>query len=85
MIKEEIKEFYLNRIKDMHNISGTGIVARGVILPSGSVVMEWLTFHSSICIYKSIADVEQIHGHEGCTEVVIGSPFKKLKKKTKNG
>ena len=67
-------EFYLERVTDVHGISGTGIVARGVILPSGSVVLEWQTFHSSICIYKNIGDVEAIHGHNGATIVVMGTP-----------
>jgi hypothetical protein len=67
-------EFYLERLEDETGISGTGIVARGVIFPSGAVVMEWQTFHSSICFYKNIADVENIHGHGGKTVLVMGSP-----------
>lgn len=70
----DIREFYLNRIEDESGISGTGVVARGVILPSGSVVLEWQTFYSSIAIYKSIEAVEQIHGHHGKTIIVMGSP-----------
>jgi hypothetical protein len=71
---ETIKEFHLVRIEDIHGKSGTGIVARGVVLPSGAVCMEWQTFHSSICIYKNIQDVEEIHGHGGATIVVMGPP-----------
>ena len=71
---EQIKEFHLVRIEDETGISGTGMVARGVILPSGAVVMEWQTFHSSICYYKNIGDVEEIHGHNGKTLVVMGPP-----------
>lgn len=74
MIQELIKEFHLKRKEDVSGTSGTGIVARGVILPSGACVMEWLTFHSSICIYKNIEDIEKIHGHNGATEVVLGPP-----------
>lgn len=74
MINEDIKHFYLERVEDVSGTSGTGIVARGVILPSGTCVLEWLTFHSSICVYKNIDDVEKIHGHEGRTKVVIGDP-----------
>lgn len=74
MINEAIKHFYLERIEDIHGKSGTGIVARGVVLPSGACVMEWLTFHSSICIYKNIEDVEKIHGHEGRTKIILGDP-----------
>lgn len=71
---EVIKEFYLLRVEDESGVSGTGVVARGCILPSGAVVMEWQTFHSSICYYKNISDVEQIHGHHGKTRVIMGPP-----------
>ena len=80
-------EFYLQRIEDETGISGTGIVARGCIFPSGIVVMEWQTFHSSVCMYKNIQDVEAIHGHNGKTIVVMGpppnpdAPVKKKRKK----
>jgi hypothetical protein len=79
---DTIKEFYLKRVEDETGISGTGVVARGVILPSGSVCMEWSTFHSSICLYKNISDVEAIHGHHGKTLVIMGPPpSEKVKKK----
>ena len=82
---DKIQHFYLQRIIDVHGVSGTGIVARGVVLPSGSCVMEWLSFHSSICIYKNIDDIKQIHGHGGATLVTMGDPPEtpiKKKKKT---
>lgn len=71
---DQLKHFYLKRDEDVSGTSGTGIVARGVILPSGACVLEWLTFHSSICIYKNVEDVEKIHGHEGKTLIVMGDP-----------
>lgn len=87
MTKEAIKHFYLQRHHDVSGTSGTGIVARGVVLPSGACVMEWLTFHSSIAIYKNIEDVEKIHGHEGATVLVMGDPElpKKTRKKSEKG
>jgi hypothetical protein len=79
---DRIQHFYLQRNIDESGVSGTGIVARGVILPSGTCVLEWQTFHSSIAHYKNIADVEAIHGHEGKTQVVMGDPpLKKGRKK----
>lgn len=74
-MKEVFKEFYLNRIEDESGVSGTGVVARGVIFPSGKAVLEWQTFHTSLCIYNNISDVESIHGHNGKTKVVMGSPI----------
>ena len=69
-----MQHFYLKRIEDETGISGTGIVARGVVLPSGQCVLEWQTFHSSIALYKNLADVEAIHGHNGKTLVITGDP-----------
>jgi hypothetical protein len=71
---DTIKEFHLKRVEDETGISGTGVVARGVILPSGTCILEWCTFHSSINHYKNIGDVEEIHGHHGKTLVVMGPP-----------
>lgn len=61
--------FRLNRLKDETGISGTGIVAVGVVLPSGKCILEWRTALSSIAVYDSIEDVEAIHGHSGRTLV----------------
>lgn len=68
-----IKNFYLKRNEDESGVSGTGIVAVGVILPSGHCVLEWLTFTSSIAIYKSINDLIEIHGHNGKTKLIMGN------------
>ncbi len=65
--------FHLNRIEDHTGISGTGIVARGVILPSGKCVMEWQTKHTSVAVYASLEEVRAIHGHDGKTKIVLGS------------
>jgi hypothetical protein len=78
---DKIKHFYFKRVEDVSGTSGTGVVARGVILPSGACVLEWLTFHSSIAIYKNIEDVEKIHGHEGRTLVILGDPDDETKSK----
>lgn len=69
-----LKEFYLQRDEDITGTSGTGIVARGVILESGKAIMEWCTLHTSVCIYNNIQDVELIHSHEGKTRIVMGAP-----------
>ena len=80
---ETIKEFYLQRVEDETGISGTGVVARGVILPSGRVCLEWCTFHSSINIYNNFQDIDEIHGHHGKTLVVMGAPQLEKPKKPK--
>lgn len=73
---DTVQEFHLFREEDVSGTSGTGVVARGVKLPSGACVLEWCTFHSSINIYKNMADVEAIHGHGGKTKLVMGTPNK---------
>lgn len=78
----KITPFYLERKVDASGVSGTGIVAVGVIMPSGTCILEWTSFHSSIAHYKNLADVEAIHGHEGSTSIIMGEPpVKKTKKK----
>lgn len=70
--------FYLLREEDISGTSGTGIVAIGSVLPSGKVVLEWCSFHTSVALYNNIQDVEIIHGHDGKTKVVmVGSKKKK--------
>ena len=66
----KLQQFYLHRKTDVSGISGTGVIAHGVILPSGSVVMEWVTTHGSIAIYKSINEIQAVHGHNGQTEII---------------
>ena len=80
---DKIKHFYLKRTEDVSGTSGVGNVARGVILPSGAAILEWSTFHSSICIYKNIEDVTNIHGHGGKTVVIMGDPDDKTTSKRK--
>lgn len=76
---EPLKSFYLLREDDESGISGTGIVAMGVILPSGKCVMEWTSFHTSVAIYNNIQDVEIIHGHNGATKIIIIETKRKKK------
>jgi len=53
----------------MSGVSGIGVVAEGVQCYDGSVVMYWLTKTPSIGLYKSVEDLEAIHGHGGATKV----------------
>lgn len=64
-----MKRFYLNRIKDISGISGTGRVAEGFVFDNGKVAMCWLTATSSIAVYDTVEHVEKIHGHAGATEI----------------
>jgi len=87
---KRIQEFYLLRHKDIHGKSGEGIVARGVILPLGDIVIQWITVTSSITLFRNLEQVSEIHGHGDATEIIMGPPpnviedEKKLKRKKKN-
>lgn len=65
-----MKTFYLQRNVDVSGVSGTGIIAYGVILPSGKVVMEWVTTYGSIAIYETIHEVQVLHAHKGSTLII---------------
>ena len=69
-----IEEFYLFRHEDIHHKSGVGVVARGVILPLGDVILEWQTPTSSLGIFRNLEQLKEIHGHGGLTEVIMGPP-----------
>jgi len=68
---QPMKQFYLNRVEDVSGVSGTGIIAFGMILPSGRVVMEWQTTHKSIAIYDSIDEIQLLHAHKDKTYIVF--------------
>lgn len=66
-----MQTFDLYRTEDVNGNSGEGIVATGVILPSGKTVLEWQTKVTSVGVYESIDDVRKLHGHEGRTIVRV--------------
>lgn len=71
--------FQLNRKVDESEISGTGIIAQGVVFDDGTVVMRWLTKRASTTFYQNIDDVRGIHGHDGSTvlEWVLPRPVRR--------
>lgn len=66
-----MRRFHLERDEDESGVSGTGIVAEGVLFSSGKVVLSWLTEHTSLGIYDDLATAIQIHGHGGKTRIVF--------------
>ena len=63
------RRFFLRRKEDESGVSGVGRVALGIQMPSGRVLLEWLTATSSEAFYNSIEECIAIHGHGGKTEV----------------
>lgn len=64
------RRFWLDRKEDESGVSGTGIVAEGVVFTSGWCAMSWLTGITQIGIYPSLDHVRMIHGHDGKTEIL---------------
>lgn len=62
--------FELHRDEDETGVSGTGVIADGVVFPDGSVVLKWKTATSSTTIFKSVDDMLKVHGHAGKTRMV---------------
>lgn len=63
------KRFLLKRVIDSSGVSGVGYVAFGICMPSGKVIIEWLTETSSEAIYSSLEDCVAVHGHSGNTVI----------------
>lgn len=65
------KRFVLFRDQDVTGVSGEGVVANGVEFPGGTAVMKWCVpgKPNSLTVYDSLADVLEIHGHDGRTWV----------------
>lgn len=70
-----LRTFHLARKIDVSGVSGVSDnIASGVQFDDGQVVIHWNTEHASIGIYKSLSDLEKIHGHNGCTQIVFDIP-----------
>jgi hypothetical protein len=67
------RRFVLNRTEDISGISGTGVIAEGVLFSSGKAVLNWtvntLAGIPSVTVFDSIEQVETIHGHGGATRI----------------
>jgi len=66
---KKFKRFYLNRKEDHEGNNGTGIVAVGVQFPDGKCLVNWMTDTPSFNFYNSLKDVNEVHGHDGDTEI----------------
>lgn len=81
-----MRYFELHRDTDVSGMSGTGVVADGVqfatpvdftfpdgmrlTLPAGWCRLRWRPEPHAVGIFRSIAEVEQVHGHSGATRIV---------------
>lgn len=68
-ISKKFRRFNFNRENDVSGISGTGIVAEGVLFSNNKVVVTWTGHHTSVNVFDSLAEFEAVHGHEGSSIV----------------
>jgi hypothetical protein len=61
------RRFYLDRIRDISGVSGTGRVADGIVWADGTVTIRWLGDRPSTVNWDSLEDAIAIHGHSGAT------------------
>lgn len=62
--------FVLDRHVDVSGVSGTGVVAEGVVWSDGAVALRWTGENATTTTFETGIDgVEAIHGHAGATEV----------------
>ncbi|MFD7016065.1 hypothetical protein [Streptomyces sp. NPDC059928] len=64
------RRFHLLRHRDVSGISGTGVVADGVLWPDGSASLRWRGDKPSSVHWDRLTDAEAVHGHAGATEIV---------------
>lgn len=64
-----MRRFRLVREEDVSGVSGTGVVAEGVVFSVGNIALSWCSPYRSVTIYESLADLQAVHGHEGRTRI----------------
>lgn len=66
------RRFVLQRNEDITGVSGTGVVAEGVLFSNGVVALQWTSaFPTSVVFHqRGMESVEAIHGHGGATAIV---------------
>lgn len=69
-----MRRFQMHRHIDVSGISGTGIVAEGVVFTDGTTVVRWISAKPSTVVWDDLGDAYDIHNHGGSTEFVFLDP-----------
>jgi hypothetical protein len=66
------RRFVLERDVDETGVSGTGIVAEGVLFSNDVVALRWTSAWPTSVVFhdRGMAAVEAVHGHNGKTRIV---------------
>ncbi|MFD1546958.1 hypothetical protein [Nonomuraea guangzhouensis] len=71
----EPRRFRLHRVEDVSGVSGTGVVAEGVVFSDGWAVLHWLDREPMneptivTWLNKGHEGVVKVHGHGGATRI----------------
>ena len=68
------RTFELDRKVDETGVSGTGVVAEGVVFHDGTVALRWKTANKSTTLFASVDEMVKVHGHGGATTVRYCDP-----------
>lgn len=66
----DARRFQLYRREDVSGVSGTGVVADGILWPDGTASLKWRGPDSSVVFWFSVKSMLTIHGHDGKTVVL---------------
>lgn len=64
------RRFELHRDEDETGVSGTGVVAEGVVFTDGKVALRWRTATASTTLFDNLEQMREVHGHDGKTRIV---------------
>lgn len=70
-IEPTVRRFELHRSQDISGVSGTGVVADGVVWEDGSATIRWRGDRPSVVNWQDVNHAYEIHGHGGATEFVF--------------
>lgn len=63
------RRFVLYRHCDVTGVSGTGVVAEGVVYSDDCVSLRWTSRRPCTTVWNSVEDILAVHGHAGRTDV----------------
>lgn len=66
------RRFELHRDTDVTGVSGTGVVAEGIVFTGGVVALRWLSKWPTSVVFhdRGVQAVKAVHGHGGSTRIV---------------
>lgn len=65
-----VRTFEFQRDRDLTGVSGTGVVADGVVFDDGVAVVRWRGDRRSTVVWSSVEEAIAVHGHDGATRLV---------------